>query len=479
MADAIGDGWMKELKATTGYEMALAVEGSVNGCEVVLEGAASAAAKRYCLLRTGFFGDTGKGISLLTLVLLAGLVVKSFYPIEIPSFAQNDSGVEAHNEFTQELSAENFVPGYREYESAFAAVYPKQEIRVDVEDCTGYEKTGQTVKPVIYTDHQGVSGDGIYMEENCQTDFCVDVEEEGFYELSLEYAPVTESDSAVECSILIDGEVPYRELERVCYDRIWTRDTQSSEAGCYLTEQAEWITGVTYDRERRIAEPLSVYLTKGEHRVSLISIEEPTLLHQIIFSQKRQIQEYRDVKGFWDAVGIRAVRGRTVVIEAEQVDRTSARMEYPEREEVGMAAMPLRALAHAKEAKRSMIGGESWDKAGSWFEWEFEVEESGYYQISLCFCQNYAREGACRKIMLDGAVLFQEMERYGFAYGWGWKEDVLADDTGDPYVFYIKEGRHTLRIEAVPGETEVEKAGIGQVQPLAIDWIRIVPAGNV
>ena len=205
MADAIGDGWMKELKATTGYEMALAVEGSVNGCEVVLEGAASAAAKRYCLLRTGFFGDTGKGISLLTLVLLAGLVVKSFYPIEIPSFAQNDSGVEAHNEFTQELSAENFVPGYREYESAFAAVYPKQEIRVDVEDCTGYEKTGQTVKPVIYTDHQGVSGDGIYMEENCQTDFCVDVEEEGFYELSLEYAPVTESDSAVECSILIDG----------------------------------------------------------------------------------------------------------------------------------------------------------------------------------------------------------------------------------------------------------------------------------
>ena len=81
--------------------------------------------------------------------------------------------------------------------------------------------------------------------------------------------------------------------------------------------------------------------------------------------------------------------------------------------------------------------------------------------------------------MLDGAVLFQEMERYGFAYGWGWKEGVLADDTGDPYVFYIKEGRHTLRIEAVPGETEVEKAGIGQVQPLAIDRIRIAPAGNV
>ncbi len=55
----------------------------------------------------------------------------------------------------------------------------------------------------------------------------------------------------------------------------------------------------------------------------------------------------------------------------------------------------------------------------------------------------------------------------------------IADDTGDPYVFYIKEGRHTLRIEAVPGETEVEKAGIGQVQPLAIDRIRIAPAGNV
>lgn len=476
--DAIGDGRMKELKVTTGYEMALAAECSVNGCEVTLDGAVSVAAKKSSLLRSGFAGDMGKGKSLLTLVLLAGLAVKSFYSMEIPSFARIDSGVETHNEFAQELGAENYVPGYREYEAAFAAVYPKQEIRVGVEDCTGYEKPGQTAKSVIYTDHQGTSDDSIYIEENSGAEFCVDVEEEGFYELLLEYIPVMGSDSTVECSILIDKEVPYRELARVCYDRVWTRDTQLSEAGCGLTEQSAWIMGVTYDRERRIVEPLSVYLTKGEHKVSILSLKEPLLLHQIILSQKKQVQEYRCVKGFWDAVGIREIQGKPVVLEAKQVDRASVRTEYPEREETGMAAMPLRTLAHAKEAKRSMIGGGSWDKAGSWFEWEFEVEEVGYYHISLHFCQNYAREGACRKIMLDGAVPFREMERCEFDYGWGWKEDVLADDAGEPYVFYIKGGKHTLRIEAVPGGTESENAGGEQVQPLSIDWIRIAPAGN-
>lgn len=531
------------MKATTSYETVLAAECSVSGCEIILEGEVSASAKKPRFLRIGCAGDAGKGKSLLTLALLAGVAVKSFYSIEIPSFARNDPGVEMRNDFPQDFCADNSILGYREYEAAFAAVYPKQEIRVGVENCTGYEEnacqaarsgvrdendtahkheeiiragdtmeyryeergTGRTVKPVIYTDYQGISGDGICMEEDSRVEFCVDVEEEGFYELSLEYVPFTGSDSAMECSILIDGEIPYRELACVCYDRIWTRgdhakkpyggdadletdgmswdsatrDTQPSEAGYCQMEQAEWITGITYDRERRIAEPLSVYLTKGGHKVSLISIKEPMVLHRIIFSPKRQVQEYRRVKGFWDAVGIRAAQGTPVVIEAEQADRASVQVEYPEREEVGMSAMPLRLSAHVKEKECSTIGGGSWDKAGSWFEWEFEVEEAGYYHISMYFRQNYAREGAYRKIMLDGTVPFQEMERRGFAYGWGWKEEALADDTGDPYVFYIKAGRHTLRIEAVPGGADAENAGIEQVQPLEIDWIHIVPAGNV
>ncbi len=497
---------MKKFKAMTGYEMALAAEGSVSGCKVVLRDDVALSGKRRC-----FFGKKQ-----LTMLLLAGMLLKVFHAIEIPSFAKTNSNVEMYDGYNEGFAGEDSLPGYREYERSFEAVYPKQEIRVGVEDCIGYEKNldaedlcngaarqvneiGQAAGLIVYANLNGMPGDSIYTGEGSLAEFGVCVEEEGFYDISLVYLPSAKSDAAPVRSILIDGEVPYRELARVCYDRVWAQ-----EGGNVLTRQTQWITGAVYDRERHIVEPLSVYLSKGEHTVSLQAVQGPMLLHQIIFSQKQQIQEYKQVKGFWDAVGIRAARGKTVRIEAEGAVRASARMEYTEREESRMSVIPLRLPVHEKEAECSTIGGTSWQKAGSWFEWEFEVQEAGYYHISLYERQNYARDGAYRKIMLDGAVPFQEMERYGFAYRWGWKEEALSDDTGKPYVFYLKEGKHTLRMEAVPGEsnpedrmeavpgesnpeahmeavpgeTDPEAHMTGCVNPLTIDWIRMIPAGQ-
>lgn len=426
----------------------------------------------------GLAGYEERRKSLLTLFLLAGLVLKICYSMEMPSFAQSGSaqnsssqgsfGVEAYDTFPESIGMADPVPGYREYAAAFAAVYPKQEIRVGVEDCVGDERNADAA--VGYSR----CADGIYTKEGSLVEFCVPVEEEGFYDLALEYLPLAGSDAAIECSILIDGEVPCRELERVCYDRIRTL-----EGGCSLTEQDGWITGVTYDRERRIAEPLSVYLTEGTHTVAVLSRKEPMLLHQIIFSPGKQVREYRQVKGFWDAVGIRDAGGKTITIEARQAVRASGQMEDPVQEEAAMSVMPVRLQACAKEAKCSAVGGSSWNRAGDWFEWEFDVEEAGYYHISLYDRQNYARgTSAYRKIMLDDAVPFREMERYGFAYRWGWREEMLSDDAGTPYVFYLKEGRHTLRVEAVPGETDPGACRADAVQPLAIDRIWIVPAGR-
>lgn len=482
MADVTGDGWMKKLKMLTGYETALAVECGVSGCEAVLKQDEPAAVKKS-LFSWSICAETGKrcqyvfnyvdkGQRLLIIVLLAGLILKTLYSTEVLSFTGNGFGEEADDAFSETAGMTDSIPGYRAYEASFPAVYPEQEIRAGVEACIRYERDSKCSS----NDNSAARslGDSIYTAEGSLVEFCVNVEEEGFYDLSLEYFPLTGSDAAVERSILIDGEVPYKELARVCYDRIW-----ASEGGGCLTERDGWITGVTYDSERRIAEPLSVYLTKGEHTVSLLSIKEPMLLHRILFSQKKQVQEYRQVKGFWDAVGIRAAQGETIVIEAAQADRASGLMEDPAQEDSVMSVIPIKFWADRDEAERGVIDGGSWKKAGAWFEWEFDVEEAGYYHISLCDRQNYVwGADAYRKIMLDGTVPFREMERYGFAYGWRWREDVLADDAGEPYVFYLKEGRHTLRIEAVPGESDPGNSETERVQPLAIDRISIVPAGG-
>ena len=36
-------------------------------------------------------------------------------------------------------------------------------------------------------------------------------------------------------------------------------------------------------------------------------------------------------------------------------------------------------------------GGEAWNSAGQWIEWEVEVPEDGYYNLTIKGRQNYAR----------------------------------------------------------------------------------------
>lgn len=484
---------MKKFKAVNGYETVLAAECSVSGCKVILDAETPAAVKKYAVR----YMDRGK--SLLLLALIMGLLLKIFYSVEISSFAQTGSGAKGYDAVPEVRDTEDSIPDYREYTAAFEAVYPKQEIRIGAEDCVRYEENGQTAEPVRYQEYEGMEGSSIYTGADSTVEFAVDVAEEGFYALSVNYYPMEGSGSSIVRRILIDGAVPYREFEQVAYDRVWKPDTAEEPESCselvssvrrqakqerkpekllHMTEKATWITASSRDGSGRIAEPLCVYLTKGEHTISFLSVREPMLIHQIVLGCAKPAQEYRQVKGFWDAVGIRAADGQTVCIEAEQMSGASVR-------EIGMtkkrflhAAFPMSISA---KGVSDGIGGSTrdqssifWEQAGQWVEWEFDVEKAGYYHISLHACQNYRKEAdVYRKILIDGTAPFQEMERYGFAYGWGWKEKMLSEDTGAPYVFYLKEGHHTLRMEAVSGSEEPEDAETDQ--PLSIDRIRIVP----
>lgn len=68
-------------------------------------------------------------------------------------------------------------------------------------------------------------------------------------------------------------------------------------------------------------------------------------------------------------------------------------------------------------------------------------------------CQNFVRGiYVSRRISIDGQVPFKEMEAYGFHYEQSWREDVLSDDAGTPYSFYLEEGHHTIRMEVVLGD---------------------------
>jgi len=104
----------------------------------------------------------------------------------------------------------------------------------------------------------------------------------------------------------------------------------------------------------------------------------------------------------------------------------------------------------------NVLDGNSFGSAGQKVMWEFEVEEEGWYEIGLKFCQNSAvNKKAYREFEIDGAVPFKELALVSFEQtkNLTYETTFLANEKGEAYQIYLTKGRHTISMKAKLGET--------------------------
>ncbi len=353
---------------------------------------------------------------------------------------------------------------------------PDEVIKIPASDFSSYSEGGAVAAPGIIKDFEGYDGDCVLTGENGEITYAFSVKEAGLYELSLDYYPVAGKNSEIQRSFLLDGEQPYNELGIVQFSRIWTtdiakkafeggathvtwrKDNQGNDMKPTSIEIPEWITSCLYDNNGYITSPLSFYLTAGEHTLTIKSRREPMLLGGLTFSNKARELSYADQKAAWDGEGAKDTTGIVISVEGEDARKTSSQTLYPKQDQSSAAVSDH----SSRYLLNNTIGGTSWDKAGQWIEWQFDIPEDGYYEISLFDKQNFMRGiYVSRKLTIDGEVPFREMENYGFYYDSDWRLETLTDKDKNPYKFYMTKGSHTLRMEVVLGDfSEV----IAQVQ---------------
>lgn len=401
-------------------------------------------------------------------VLLATMAFTMLPFTGMDSFARTDYSMDDYDEIVSTYSIDKSIVGYTAYVNQFEQSYPDDTLTVGAEAVVRYDEGDKAAEPVIYTDYEGMQGDSVYTSENSLVEFEVEVQKEGFYNLSVVYYPIAGKNSDIERSIFIDGALPYKEMASIDFYRIWRfdleednlnangsatyhweKDNQGNDNRPSMIEAPEWITSYVYDSEGYVTSPLAVYLTKGTHTITMLSLREPMLINQIVLSNASSAKSYADIKAEQDAKGATATSGHKITIEGENATRTSSQMLYPTQDQSSPSVSP----SSAKELLNNTIGGNSWRLVGQWIEWDFDIPQSGYYNISLYDCQNFVRGiYVSRRITIDGEVPFKEMEDYGFSYGQSWREDVLSDENGEAYQFYLEEGHHTLRMQAVLGD---------------------------
>lgn len=357
---------------------------------------------------------------------------------------------------------------YKNYIKTFDQKRPDRSITINANEYIRYEENDKEVTPQVFNEYEEMSGESILTKENGYVEYTVDIPKSGLYDLSLLYYPIKGKNSEIQRSFFIDGKLPYKEASLIEFSRVWKvetsekvmdkngilvnnwpRDNQGNDLKPSQKEAPEWINTYLYDSDGYVTENLSFYFEKGKHNISIKSIREPMLIKSLTLSNGKKVLDYKAKKQEWDNNGASNTSGQTIRIEAESTSKTSSQMLYPQQDQSSSAIYP----SSAKYLRNNSIGGYSWRFTGQWMEWEFDVPESGYYNLSLYAKQNFTRGFyVSRKIMIDGVVPFKELEDYPFVYKQNWRIDNLCDENGQPYNIYIEKGKHTLRMEVVLGD---------------------------
>ena len=401
-------------------------------------------------------------------LLAMGMALSVLLPAGLRAEAATGLSQQEFDQLVSSYTISGDAVKYQDYAASHAQHRPQAELRVEGRDFVRYEQQGQPALPEYRENYQGMEGTSVLTTEDSLIEYAFQVEEAGFYDLSLLYYPVPGKNSAIQRSIFLDGQLPYEELSLVEFQRIWRMDVTDSyvnaegvtlrswgkdnqgndlKPGC--VEAPEWIESSLYDSQGYVTTQLSLYLTPGVHTVSLVGLREPLLIRWLRLSNRVSVEDYQTVKDAWDSVGAQDTTGHVIRIEAENAARTSSQMLYAKQDQSSPAVYP----ASAKELLNNTIGGESWRLNGQWIEWEFDVPEDGYYHIALVDKQNFVKGiYVSRRITIDGAAPFAELLNYGFSYSSNWRKDILSDKQGDAYRFYLDAGKHTIRMEVVLGE---------------------------
>lgn len=352
---------------------------------------------------------------------------------------------EIADSYTDVISYETYLEGYSKEEVT------DQEYVIEANAYTQL----QDMEVSVFDNYEGMEGQSILTDEKGLISYEVKIEKSGFYNMSMLYYPIEGKSSAIQRSIFIDGQLPFAELQNVEFDRIWgdreaviIKDNQGNELKPNQVEKPEWIEEVITDYQGYYTTPYQIYLEKGSHVISLLSRREPMLLRSIRLFQSNAIPTYEELKIEYEQLGYVKAQEVIRVIEAEQSSKKSSQMLYPIVNHSSPAVTPY----SPKENRMNTIGGNNWRSAGQWIEWEFEVPSSGLYEIGMNVLQNFVRGiYTSRAIYLDGEIPFQEMNQVPFTYSKDWQVKMLGNGE-ENFLFYLEEGKHTLRMEVVLGD---------------------------
>lgn len=292
----------------------------------------------------------------------------------------------------------------------------------------------------------------------------------GLYNIELTYY-LPESGVEPEIGVMTDGKYPYSELEKAALPREWKNSgaAREDEDGNQLTpeqvESGRYITRRLKDSSGVNTEPYLVSLTAGRHTVTILSPNQTVAISAIRFVSPEKTEKYRKPTN-------EKTDAETLIIEGEDAAYKSSNTLIPQSDTQDSGMSP----ASPYKQKLNYIGGSSYNSPNDTLVWEFEVEKSGYYSLALRYKQADVVNGeSLRQLKIDGSTPFEECREIRFKYNPRWTVFDFGDENGEPYYFYLENGKHEISLEVTLGEMSEYYRRLEEVaEALGDEYIGIV-----
>jgi len=272
----------------------------------------------------------------------------------------------------------------------------------------------------------------------------------GLYTIGLSYKAVDNRTSDLTVGIKIDGKYPFSEASRLMFPRIW-KDKENlrtdKNGNTYAPEQVlyeDFYFVEAIDISGWSSEIYTVYISKGEHSVTVSSENGEFQLEKIVFGVPEITESYKS-----DSNDADDYSGKPIVFEAEKAFVKTSNALAGKSDLFSSSVTP-------NDPMRSVvnyIGGSNWKEAGETIVWEIEVPKSGYYSLGFSYRQSEIINGNCyRHLKIDGVTPFTEAKKITFSYDDSWQYNLWCNDDDKPYKVFLDQGKHNISLTVTPGD---------------------------
>lgn len=300
---------------------------------------------------------------------------------------------------------------------------------------------------------------GVVHMDNNQVSFNLNIQNEGLYEIGLDYHPLGDSIVPIEISIEVDGKFQYYESRRIVLPVNWQYIENEFQLDRYgnqiLPKQKKvekWYYTEAKDASHIQESPLKFYFKKGRNTITITGIGDEFLLGNVYIKSSEKLIGYSEyiehVPSMDDGILLEYEGERFKSVNSLSIKPTSIK---------DVNANPY----DYRHELINAIDGKAWKDGGQIINWEIYVKKEGYYNIAFKVKQDEKSDAPVfRNLYIDGKIPFEEVKHYPFEFNEKWTNEVISDSDKKAYKFYLDGGIHTisLEVDASPMRLVIEEA---------------------